>query len=127
MEPNHEDYNVVENIGMPPNLLTSHVEAREMCIGARKSHARHKDIYSGSVQDIKVGSMIVVLATDCEHGHLFWIAKVLNLIYKDDEINAIEVHWYSTETDSLKGVYNPEMIIMEDRKKKRKIKYTIAC
>eukprot|EP01018_Ginkgo_biloba_P010915 Gb_30936 [translate_table: standard] len=92
----------LENTGMPPNLLTSHVEAREMYIGARKSHARHKDIYSGSVQDIKVGSMIVVLATNCEHGHLFWIAKVLNLIYKDDKINAIEVHWYSTKTDSLK-------------------------
>eukprot|EP01018_Ginkgo_biloba_P036201 Gb_02275 [translate_table: standard] len=116
----------LENIGMPPNLLTSHVEAREMYIGARKSHARHKDIYSGSVQDIKVGSMIVVLATNCEHGHLFWIAKVLNLIYKDDEINAIEVHWYSTKTNSLKGVYNPEMIIVEDRKKKRKRKCTIA-
>jgi hypothetical protein len=50
----------------------------EMYIGSRRSHAHvaMEYLYRGSIQDIKEGSMIVVLATEYPHGYPFWIAKV---------------------------------------------------
>jgi hypothetical protein len=38
-----------------------------------------EDIYRGSVQDIKEGSMITVLATGDPHGYPFWIGKVIKI------------------------------------------------
>jgi hypothetical protein len=36
-------------------------------------------LYRGLVQDIKKGSMIVVLAIGDPHGYPFWIAKVIKI------------------------------------------------
>ena len=38
-----------------------------------------EDLYRGSIQDIKEGSMIVVLATEDQHGYPFWITKVIKI------------------------------------------------
>ena len=51
----------------PQGVEFSQVEEREMYIGSRRSSAKRRemeDLYKGSVQDIKEGCMIAVLATD---------------------------------------------------------------
>jgi hypothetical protein len=45
-----------------------------MYIGSRRSHAQREameDLYKGSVQDIKEGSMIAILETGDPHGYPF--------------------------------------------------------
>jgi hypothetical protein len=51
-----------------------------------------KDLYRGSIQNIKEGSMIVVLATEDPHGYPLWIAKVINIEKENEDVIAIEVH-----------------------------------
>jgi hypothetical protein len=49
-------------------------EEREMYIGSRRSRAQREameDLYRGSVQDIKKGSMIAILVTEDPHVYLF--------------------------------------------------------
>ena len=38
-----------------------------------------EDLYRGSIQDIKEGNMIAVLATKDPNGYPFWIGKVINI------------------------------------------------
>ena len=55
---------------------------RELYIVSRRSCAQREameDIYRGSVQYIKEGSMIVVLATEDPHGYPFLIGKVTKI------------------------------------------------
>jgi hypothetical protein len=40
--------------------------------------------------------MIAVLATEDPHGYPFWIAKVINIEKENEDVIAIEVHWYAT-------------------------------
>jgi hypothetical protein len=57
-------------------------EEREMYIGLRRSRAQREameNLYRGSVQDIKEGTMIVVLVTEDPHSYPFWIGKVINI------------------------------------------------
>jgi hypothetical protein len=57
-------------------------EEREMYIGSRRSCAQceaMEDTYMGLVQDIKEGSMNVVLATRDPLGYPLYIAKVINI------------------------------------------------
>jgi hypothetical protein len=72
-----------------------------MYIGSRRSRAQReamKDLYRGSVHDIKEGSMIAVLTTEDPHGYPFWIAKVIKIGKENEDVIAIEVHWYATGT-----------------------------
>jgi hypothetical protein len=96
-----------------------------MYIGSRRSHAQHEsmeDLYRGSVQDTKEGSMIVVLVTEDPHGYPFWIGKVIKIEKKNVDAAAIEVHWYATSTHPFNGVYKPKMVVEKhfNRKRKRK-------
>ena len=53
-----------------------------MYIVSRRSSAKRRemeDLYKGSVQDIKEGCMIAVLATDDACDYPFWIAKVMKV------------------------------------------------
>ena len=53
-----------------------------MYIGSRRSSAKRRemeDLYKGSVQDIKEGCMIAVLATDDPRQYPFWIAKAMKV------------------------------------------------
>ena len=53
-----------------------------MYLGARRSHQRREELnkmWAGSIQDLKVGSMIATLAQDDPLGHPFWIAKVIEI------------------------------------------------
>jgi hypothetical protein len=53
-----------------------------MHIGSRRSRAQREameDLYMGSIQDIKEGSMIAVLATEDPHGYPLWIGKVIKI------------------------------------------------
>ena len=55
--------------------------------------------------------MIVVLATNDENDHPFWLAKVTKVFKEHDVLNGVEVHWYNTTAkDPLKGKYDPEMV-----------------
>ena len=36
-------------------------------------------MWAGSIQDLKVGSMIATLPQDDPLGHLFWIAKLIEI------------------------------------------------
>ena len=96
-----------------------------MYIGSRRSHAQceaMEDLYRGSVQDIKEGSMIAVLATEDPHGYPFWIGKVIKIEKENDDVTAIEVHFYATSTHPFNGVYKLEMVVEKhvNRKRKRK-------
>jgi len=81
-----------------------------------------EDLYRGLVQDIKEGSMILVLATEDPHGYPFWIGKVIKIEKENDDVIAIELHWYATSTHPFNGVYKPKMVVEKHVNKKRKIK-----
>jgi hypothetical protein len=88
-----------------------------------------EDLYNSSVHDIKEGSMIAVLATKDPHGYPLWIGKVIKIDKENDDIIAIEVHWYETSTHPFNGVYKPEMMVKKhvNRKRKRKGQNTTRC
>jgi hypothetical protein len=49
---------------------------------SRRSRAQceaMEDLYRGSVQDIKEGSMISILENEDPHGYPFWIGKVIKI------------------------------------------------
>jgi len=109
----------------PHGVESSQAEEREMYIGSRRSCARREameELYKGSVQDIKEGCMIAVLATEDPRGYPFWIAKVMKVNTKNEEVISIEVHWYATDTHPFDGVYKPEMVVQKKVSKKRKRK-----
>jgi hypothetical protein len=64
-------------------LLILHKHRKEKCIMVREGHVHNvkpwKTFTRGSVQDIKEGSMIAVLAIEDPHGYPSWIAKVINI------------------------------------------------
>jgi hypothetical protein len=96
-----------------------------MYIGSRRSCAQREameDLYRGSIQDIKEGSMIAVLATEDPHGYPFWIGKVIKIEKENDDVIAIKVHWYETSTHPFNGVYKPEMVVEKHANRKRKRK-----
>jgi hypothetical protein len=100
-------------------------EEREMYIGLRRSRAQReamKKLYRVSLQDIKEGSMIAVLVTEDPHGYPFWIGKVLKIEKENDDVIAIEVHWYAISTHPFNAVYKLEMVVEKhvNRKRKRK-------
>ena len=73
--------NEVTNVE-PRAVEFSQVEEREMYIGSRRSSAKRQemeDLYKGSVQDIKEGCMIAILARDDACDYPFWIAKVMKV------------------------------------------------
>ena len=102
-----------------------------MYIGSRRSHAQceaMEDLYRGSIEDIKEGSMIVVLATEDPHGYPFWIGKIIKIEKENDDVVAIEVHWYATITHPFNGVYKQEMVVEKHNNKKSKRKgQNITC
>ena len=68
-------------------------------------------MWEGDINEIKEGTMIVVLATNDENDNPFWLAKVTKVIKEQDVLNGVEVHWYrTTAEDPLKGKYDPEMV-----------------
>jgi hypothetical protein len=42
--------------------------------------------------------MIAILATEDPHGYPLWIGKVIKIEKENDDVIAIEVHWYATST-----------------------------
>jgi hypothetical protein len=82
-----------------------------------------EDLYRGSVQDIKEGSMILVLAIEDPHGYPFWIGKVIEIEKENDDVIAIEVHWYVTSTHPFNGVYKLDMVVEKHVNIKRKRKW----
>jgi hypothetical protein len=81
-----------------------------------------EDLYRVSVQDINEGSMIAVLATEDPHGYPFWIGKVINIEKENDDVIAIEEHWYATSTHPFNGFYKTDMVVDKNVNIKRKIK-----
>ena len=76
--PNENEEINVEPEGVDP----SQEEEREMYIGSRISFAQRgamEDLCIGSVQDIKEGCMIAMLAIEKARGYPFWIAKVMKV------------------------------------------------
>jgi hypothetical protein len=63
-----------------------------------------EDLYRGLVHDIKEGSMISILSTEDPHGYPFWIAKLIKIDKENEDVIAIEVHWYATSTYPFNGV-----------------------
>jgi len=51
-----------------------------------------EDLYKGSVQDIKEGCMIIVLADGNPNGYPFWVAKVIKVFTKNEDVTGVEVH-----------------------------------
>ena len=119
----HEEVNIVEQQQSQGIINSSQAEEREMYIGSRRSRAQREameDLYRGSVQDIKEGCMIAVLADGDPNGYPFWVAKVLKVFTENEDVTGVEVHWYATNTHPFNGVYKPEMVV--DKKKWRKEK-----
>jgi len=121
----HEEINVVEQHEPQGVIGSSQLEEREMYIGSRISCAQREameDLYRGSVQHIKDGCMIAVLATKDPCGYPLWIAKVMKVNKENEEVILVEVHWYATDTHPFDGVYKPEMVVEKQIDKKRKRK-----
>jgi len=126
--PNEHEHQETHNVEQqqPQAIINSpQVEEREIYIGSRRSRAQREameDLYRGSVQDLKEGCMIAVLADEDPLGYPFWIAKVIKVINENEEITAVDVHWYATSTHPFNGVYKPEMVVEKriGRKRKRK-------
>ena len=71
-----------EKHGEPQGVEFSQVEEGDMYIGSRRSSAKCQEmeyLYRGSIQDIKEGCMIIVLATDDPCQYPFWIAKPMKV------------------------------------------------
>jgi hypothetical protein len=120
-----EERNIVEQQESQDAIEFSQVEEREMYIGSRRSRAQREameDLYRGSTQDIKEGCMIAVLATEDPHGYPFWIAKVIRIDKENEDVIAVEVHWYATSTHPFNGVYKQEMVVEKQNNRKRKRK-----
>ena len=63
-----------------------------MYIGSRRSHAQREameDLYRGSVQDIKEGCMIAVLADGDPNGYPFSVAKVIKVITENEDVASV--------------------------------------
>ena len=120
-----EETNIVEVQECQGAIEITQEEEREMYIGSWRSHAQceaMEDLYRGSVQYIKEGTKIAVLATKDPHGYPFWIEKVIKIEKENDDVIAIEVHWYATSTHPFNGVYKPEMVVEKHVNRKRKTK-----
>ncbi len=98
-----------------------------MFIGSKSSRAQHEameDLYKGSIQDIKKGCLIAVLADGDPNGYPFWVAKVIKVFTENEDLISVEVHWYATNTHPFNGVYKPEMVVDKKNGRKRKRKGT---
>lgn len=119
--------NVVEG-GIQGTQLTEelerlvHGETREAYVGARKTTQRRqqeKEMWEGNVNELIVGVMIAVLASDDESGCPFWIAKVIKIHEENQRIHSIDVHWYkAVGKDAISSRYYPEVIKVTKKKKK---------
>jgi hypothetical protein len=102
-----EETNIVEVQESQGVVEITQAEEIEMYIGSRRSRAQCEAmeyLYRGSIQDIKEGSMISVLVTGDRHGYPFWIGKVIKIERENDDVVAIEVHWYATSTHPLQNL-----------------------
>jgi hypothetical protein len=79
-------------------------------------------LYRGLIQDNNEGSMIAVLAAEDPYGYPLQIAKVIKIEKENDDIIAIELHWYATSTHPFNGAYKSEMVVEKYVNIKRKIK-----
>lgn len=64
--------------------------------------------------------MIVVLADGDPNHYPFWVAKVIKVFTKNEDVTSVEVHWYATNTHSFNGVCKPEMVVDKKNGGKRK-------
>ena len=122
----HEEINIVEQQQSQGIINSSQVEEREMYIGSRRSRVQREameDLYRGSVQDIKEGCMIAVLADGDLNGYPFWVAKVIKVFTENEDVTSVEVHWYATNTHPFNGMYKPEMVVDKKWRKKKKKGY----
>ena len=121
-----EETNIVEVQQESQGVIEfTRADEREIYIGSRRSHAQceaMEELYRGSIQDIKEGIIIAVLMIEDPHGYPFQIGKVIKIEKENDDVIAIEVHWYATSTHPFNGVYKPEMVVEKhiNRKRKRK-------
>ena len=85
----------------------------------------------GSLHEPQVGILLATLAGDDGLGHLFWIAKILELM-KDEhghQVKSIVVHWYQMSSlDAFAAKYSLEMVkdIRGTSRKRRRI-YRARC
>ena len=66
--------------------------------------------------------MITALAYGYPNHYPFWVAKVIKVITKNQDVVGVEVHWYATNTHPFNGVYKPEMVVdkkMVEKEKER--------
>ena len=68
--------------------------------------------------------MISVLADGDTNGYPFWVAKVIKVFTKNEDVAGVEVHLYATNTHPFNGVYKPEMVVDKKIGGKRKRKGT---
>jgi len=66
--------------------------------------------------------MIAVLAYGDPNGYPFWVAKVIKIITKNEDVASVEVHWYATNTHPFNGVYKREMVVDKEKCQKEKEK-----
>ena len=84
-----EETNIVEVQESQGVIEITQAKEREMYIGLQRSCAQceaMKELYKGSVQYIKEGSMIAVLATEDPHGYPFWIGKIIKIEKKNADV-----------------------------------------
>jgi len=122
MSNTHEEINIVEQQQSQGIINSSQEKEKKMSIGSSKSRAQREameDLYKGSVQDIKEGCMITVLADGDPNGYPFWVAKALKVFTENEDVTSV----YATNTHPFNGVYKLEMVIdkkkMVEREKER--------
>ena len=66
------------------------------------------EMWSGSIEGLKEGDMVAILASSDPNDLPFRIAKVTKVNIENDRTISIDVHWYFTKPiDSFSGCYNP--------------------
>lgn len=97
-------------------------ETQEAYVGARKTTQRRqqeKEMWEDDVNELTVGIMIAVLASDDESGCPFWIAKIIKIHEENQTICSIDVHWYkAVEEDAITSRYYPKVIKVNKKKQK---------
>ena len=126
--PNKQEERHIVEQEQSQGIINSQQEGeREIYIGSKRSRAQHEameDLYRGFVQDVKEGCMIAVLADGDPLGYPFWVPKVIKVIKENENITAVEVHWYAKNTHPFNVVYKPEMVVDKQIHRKRKRKGT---
>ena len=80
-------HQLVDNMELN-NLV--HPQQRDIYVGPRISHTV-KARWQGNLHELQIGKLVATLARENEFDHLFWVAKILEII-KNEQSNQLKIN-----------------------------------